>query len=169
MYTYHSRARVSIPKSRHLFTTREVDAAIKKVLEKEYVKVLGKRGDFACIDSSLLALPQVYGEHSLMVTTSSPRISHVEVHVEPPSQVVTLTQEVMTPPPQEVVVAPPTTLGVDMSSDDELELVPLDECHIVNKSVYIKRCKRARCDKERYKKGMCKSHYYAYRKKNPWA
>lgn len=50
--------------------------------------------------------------------------------------------------------------------EDEEE--PAGEEMPVNTAVYIKLCTRKTCERHRYKKGMCKTHYGAWRKKNPW-
>lgn len=182
-YVVKNASRVSNMKPRHLFTTQEVTNAVQSAIKGGYVSALVKRHSSTSAEGCIASLDTMVGYQpydDVALSFSTLKTSDFMKALPPVVDIPVVTPLPPTPqPPPNPIPAPipppkipeanvlplvPDEETVDGSGSDEAE----GEHAPVNTQVYIKRCKRVRCERERYKKGMCKNHYYAYRKKNPW-
>lgn len=188
-YTIKSGTRMTNLKPRHLFTTQEVKVAVDTAMKSGYVAALSKRHSSSegC-GASLDITPgyQPYDDVTVSFHTlkdAAPKEKYdVTVTISIPDEKIVPHISPLpptTPPPPAPIPEPtpppkiPEANVLPLVPDEETQAGSSDEevaeeSAPVNTPVYIKRCKRVRCERERYKKQLCKSHYQAWRKKNPW-
>ena len=179
-YAIKKTTRVSNLKPRHIFTTQEVRGAVQSAVMHGYGEALSKKSSTETCVASLAhdLVIQPYRDLTLPVSMlKRPRREASPRSEESPQIEVVTPLPPVTPPPPAPIPEPaplpkvPETTVLPLVPDKETteETYSDDEATAVavNTAANIGKCKRVRCGRERYKRGrgMCKSHYYAWRKK----